>query len=223
MQFIFHKNSGEENIFLENKDFHYIFNVRRESKDIGAIFKFANLKDNTIYQYKLINLFKNKASFSLLDSTKNTQIPIKTHIIQAIIDNNEFEKILPILNELFVEKISLFYADFSQRKYKINIERLQNILINSSMQCGRISLMKIEIFNNLDSILENYSNIIALDFNAKLKNIDSINSFIIGPEGGFSKREKELLKECSCSINHPLIMRSHTASIFIASHKIKFN
>lgn len=261
MQFIYHKDCPNAEITLEGKDFHYIFGVRRESKQTGKTFKFTNLKDNRIYFYTLKEINKKMATFKIIDlegiiqdytnllDSKDPKLdskisnldfinpndlnaiilkaqkialnPPKTHIIQAIIDNNDFDKILPFLNELYVDKITLFYADFSQRNQKINLERLTNILINSSMQCGRLNLMKIEVFNNLDSVLEAYKNCFALDFGCEIiDNLKDKNSFIIGAEGGFSKRERELLKECSFSINHPLILKSQTASIFIASQKI---
>lgn len=219
MKFIYHENCGKEILSLEGREFHHIFNVRRARRNINESFNFANLKDSKIYYYKLLDLDKKIANFALLDSRIVVQQSPKTHIIQAVIENSEFDKTLPFLNELMVEKISLFYADFSQKNYKFNLQRLQSILINSCMQCGRLSLMEIEIFDSLDSILEVYKDAIALDFEAESCDLRAYNSFIIGAEGGFSKRERELLKN-RASITHPLILRSHTASIFVASIKI---
>lgn len=241
MQFIYDENAGQKSLILDEKQCHYIFGVRRLKAQGGEIFKFANLNDGKLYRYTFAEsaldsaISQNRvdfaqkgrksrtksATFHLLDSAIVAQNSPKTHIIQAVID--DFDKVLPFLNELFVEKITLFYADFSQKNIKINLERLNAILINSSMQCGRLSKMEIEIFNSLDDVLFAYSDAVALDFAPKAQNLGVFSRFIIGCEGGFSKRERELLKSrkiATSGINHPLILRAKTASILIASCRI---
>ena len=195
MRFLYHKDSGEKNIILDNEAFHYIFNVRRQKNDNLIL---ANMLDSRLYDYKILQVEKKR----------------------AIIDMNEFSKTLPYLNELFVEKITFFYSDFSQRNEKINTEKLHKILLNSSMQCGRLSIMKIEIMKNLNEVLNNYKDSMALDFNNNRIDIKKHNSFIIGPEGGFSKNERGLLKDRLFGINNPLVMRAKTASIFVAANRI---
>ncbi|WP_181881480.1 RsmE family RNA methyltransferase [Helicobacter sp. MIT 99-5507] len=217
MQFLYHKDSGEKNIILDNQAFHHVFNVRRQKDSILIL---ANMLDSKLYSYKILQVGKKQATLELIDSKSIKQNSPKTHIIQAIIDMNEFSKTLPYLNELFVEKITFFYSDFSQRNEKINIEKLHKILLNSSMQCGRLSIMKIEIMKNLNEVLNIYRDSIALDFNDNRINIKNHNSFIIGAEGGFSKNERELLKDRLFGIDNPLIMRAKTASIFVAANKI---
>lgn len=225
MRFIYDKNAGSANLSLDSKAFHHIFSVRRKNAQNalqnGEIFDFANLRDSAIHRYKIISVGKKSAEFELIDSAHIRQDSPKTHIIQSVI--SDFDKILPFLNELFVEKISLFYADFSQRNIKINLERLNAILISSSMQCGRLSKMQIEIFNSLDEVIRAYSDLVALDFDAPHDDLRNLNHFIIGAEGGFSQRERELFKDSkirAVSLNHSLILRSQSASIFVASQKI---
>ncbi|MBR7118149.1 MAG: 16S rRNA (uracil(1498)-N(3))-methyltransferase [Helicobacteraceae bacterium] len=217
MRFLYHKDSGEKNIILDNEAFHYIFNVRRQKNDNLIL---ANMLDSRLYDYKILQVEKKRAIIELIDSVFIDQNSPNTHIIQAIIDMNEFSKTLPYLNELFVEKITFFYSDFSQRNEKINTEKLHKILLNSSMQCGRLSIMKIEIMKNLNEVLNNYKDSMALDFNNNRIDIKKHNSFIIGPEGGFSKNERGLLKDRLFGINNPLVMRAKTASIFVAANRI---
>lgn len=246
MQFIYDENAGAKTLILDAKQNHYLFNVRRLKAQSGEIFKFANLKDGKLYRYKFAESSGKEskldsatrvkgaesrakstesraksATFHLLDSANITQNSPKTHIIQAIID--EFDKVLPALNELFVEKITLFYADFSQKNIRVNLERLNAILISSSMQCGRLRKMEIEILGSLDCVVEKYSDALALDFAPKARNLCDFKRFIIGPEGGFSPRERELLKARKIAIsgiNHPLILRTKTTSVFVASSRI---
>ena len=225
MRFIYDKNAGSANLLLDSKAFHHIFSVRRKnatkSLERGEIFDFANLCDSAIHRYKIISVGKKSAEFMLVDSTHIRQDSPKTHIIQAVI--SDFDKILPFLNELFVEKISLFYADFSQRNIRVNLERLDAILISSSMQCGRLSKMQIEIFNSLDEVIRTYGDLIALDFGAPHEDLRNLNRFIIGAEGGFSQRERKFFVDSkirAVSLNHSLILRAQSASIFVASQKI---
>lgn len=220
MQFIYHKNCGDSNIILDKDSIHHIFSVRREKYDIGDILKCVNLIDSKIYDYKLINKNKKEMLLEYVDSLTIQQKSPKTHIIQAIIDINEFSKILPSLNELFVKKITFFYSDFSQKNQKINIDRLTKIVINSCLQCGRMDLMDFEILPNLDLVLQTYNNAMALDFEGKTCDLKSFDSFIIGAEGGFSQRERKLLQNKTFSIDYPLILRSATASLCIAAKKI---
>lgn len=220
MQFIYHKNCGDSNITLNKDSIHHIFSVRREKYDIGAILKCVNLVDSTIYDYKLISKNKKEIVLECVDSVIIQQKSPKTHIIQAIIDINEFSKTLPSLNELFVKKITFFYSDFSQKNQKINIDRLTKIVINSCLQCGRMDLMDFEILPNLDLVLQTYNNAMAFDFEGKTCDIKSFDSFIIGAEGGFSQRERKLLQNRTFNIDYPLILRSVTASLCIAAKKI---
>ncbi|MGX2983017.1 16S rRNA (uracil(1498)-N(3))-methyltransferase [Helicobacter sp. 23-1045] len=221
MRFIYAKNAGQKQIILDSKQSHHLFIVRRLKAKRGEIFHFANLVDSALYRYEFAESNGKNAVFNLLDSANVAQKSPKTHIIQAIIA--DFDKVLPTLNELFVEKITLFYADFSQKNIRINLERLNAILINSSMQCGRLQKMEIEILTSLDEVLEKYSNALALDFCNNSQNLRDFERFIIGCEGGFSERERELFKNrriCVSGINHPLILRAQSASIFVASKKI---
>lgn len=220
MRFIYNAASGAESITLEGESFHHIFIVRREKREIGGILRFANLTDSNIYDYKITHIAKKSALLQRVKTTHITQDSPRTHIIQAIFDMGDFARILPTLNELFVEKITLFYGDFSQKNERVNTERLRKILINSCQQCGRLSLMEIEILGNLGEILARYPNAMALDLCDK--RVDSLPKvpIIIGTEGGFSKKEREMLTGRRFGIAHSLILRAQSAALFVASRAI---
>ncbi len=221
MRFIYDKNAGAQALNLESQSFHHIFNVRRQSALKSELFSFANLNDGRIYRYKLCEQSKKSALFSLQDFAQVTQDSPKTHIFQAVI--SDFDKILPFLNELFVEKITLFYADFSQKNLRVNLPRLDSIIVHSCEQCGRLDKMEVEVLDSLDCALQQYSDLVALDFCDGREDLGHLNRFVIGPEGGFSPRERELFqtsgKVRAVGLNHPLILRAQTASIFVAGIK----
>ena len=221
MQFLYHENSGNNELSLKDLDLHYVCNVRRFK--VGDVIKLSNMKNNILYSYR-INAKSKKEIFLSVESKTIIKIPLLgPHIIQSIIDPSEFYKILPLLNELMVSKITLFYADFSQKQFRFNTSRIEKILISSCMQCSRLHKMEIEFISNLDKVIELYPNALAFDFNCEVRNdiFKNYKSFIIGPEGGFSPRERKLLEGRCFSIDYNLILKSTTSSVFIASRSLK--
>ncbi len=93
-------------------------------------------------------------------------------------------------------------------------------MINSSSQCGRSSIIKLEECESLAKFLEKNPDSYMLDFSNKSIDVEveSINSLIIGCEGGFSKKERELFnQEKIVGFESNLILRSETAVISAAS------
>ena len=131
----------------------------------------------------------------------------------AIVEPSVIEKTLPSLNEMGVGKIIFVYSDFSQKNVRLDLARFERILINSSCQCGRNSIMQIEILSSTDELLQKYKNIALIDFGGK--NIDIFGAdeiAFIGPEGGFSQNEREKIKS-AYALNTPYILRSNSAII----------
>jgi len=137
------------------------------------------------------------------------------HIGWCKIDAKNIEKVLPSLNEIGVTKITFIECDRSQRNFKIKVDRLYKILINSNQQSGRLSLMDIDFCDSLDNFLQNYPNAKICDFGGKI--IDEYFEVgVVGCEGGFSTRERKLFKDI-VSFDTPLILRSESAVVSLAS------
>ena len=144
----------------------------------------------------------------------------KLHIGWCVIDPKTVEKYITSLNEMGVDKITFIYSDFSQKNFKINIDKLQKILINSSCQCGRSNIIKLEISKNLEQFVKENENVYFLDFsNTSITDKkDEIKTLVIGCEGGFSNKERETFnKDNIVGFNSNLILRSVTAIISAAS------
>ena len=96
---------------------------------------------------------------------------------------------------------------------------LSKILINSSQQCGRSTLMKLEICESLEVFLKQYPQTKILDFSEHtLESTTSVDTILIGTEGGFSHEERVLFnKENVLGLHSNLILRSETAAISVAS------
>ena len=219
MQYLYHKDSANPTLQLKGDEHRYIFKVRRHRK--GEVIPLRNLKDNNIYLYKIVYLDKKEAHL-ILEESKELIVKAKKrlHIGWCIIEPKNIEKVLPTLNEIGVASISFIYCQRSQKSFKLDFRRLEKILLNSSQQCGRSEIMKLEVFDNLDKFLEIYPNAKALNFSEnRLSNIKDIYSIVIGCEGGFSNNEMKLFDNSSIvGLDTPLILKSESAVCAIASN-----
>jgi len=215
MQFLYYPEA--KNILTLKGDEHkYLFKVRRIKKN--ELVKIRNLKDDYLYVYEIENINKKEAVLKLKEKIISPNKPYKFfHLGWCVIDPKNIEKTLPSLNETGVSKISFIYCDFSQKNFKLNLNRIEKILINSSQQCGRSDMMEIEILNSSQEFFEKYPEFIAVDFNGKeIQCNENYNKpFLIGPEGGFSEEERKYFK-ITVKLKS-FILRSETAACAISA------
>ncbi len=218
MQFIYHKEASRDTLILDIREFSHIFKVRRVKS--GQILFFRNFDDDMLYNYKIIGINKKEAILELT-SAKVLQIEAKKplHVGWCMIDPKIVERTLPFLNELGVFKISFVYCEFSQRNFKIDLKRINRILINSNQQCGRSSLMKIEILDSLKEFLTTYPKSKILDFSGNsIQDSEKFNSFLVGCEGGFSEQERKVIDiQNIIGLKNPMILRSETAVLTLCA------
>ncbi|WP_072679884.1 16S rRNA (uracil(1498)-N(3))-methyltransferase [Arcobacter sp. LA11] len=219
MQFTYHPQSSVDFLEIQEDTYKYLFKARRQK--ISDEIYFRNLDDKYIYLYKVIDIDKKKAICKLISKEeKIIENSKKLHLIWCIIDPKTIEKSLASLNELGVYKITFLYCDYSQKNFKINFDKLEKILINSSSQCGRSSIIKLDASSSLDEFLQNNNDVYALNFSSQLidEKKESITKLIIGCEGGFSKDEENKFdKEKIVGFKSNLILKSETAIISAAS------
>ena len=219
MQYTYHKNSGANSIEIEAELHKYLFKIRRH--DINESLYFRNLEDTNIYSYKVQNIDRRKTVLILQSFEEKIIEPKKElHIGWCKIDPKSIEKVIASLNELGVTKITFINCEFSQRKYTINYEKLEKLLINSSQQSGRSSIIELDEIESLDKFLENNPNSYMFNFSKNLidDKKDEINTIVIGCEGGFSSDEVDTFSsEKIVGIDSNLILRSETGVITIAS------
>ncbi|PUE65011.1 16S rRNA (uracil(1498)-N(3))-methyltransferase [Arcobacter caeni] len=215
MQFTYDEFCGSDIFEIKDEVYNYLIKARRHKIDDEIYFR--NLKDDNIYLYKINSIDKKKAYLNLV--SKEEKIVInekKLHLGWCVVDPKTVEKNITSLNEMGVNKITFIYADYSQKNFKINIEKLEKILINSSSQCGRSDIIKLEVSKSLENFIKENSDVYFLDFSTKMidDKKDEIKTLVIGCEGGFSKNEREKFnKENIVGFNSNLILRSETAII----------
>ncbi len=194
MQFIYDKNAKNELLKIEDENYNYIVKARRHKLD--DILDFRNLEDDFLYSYKISQIDKKSLFLNLLKKEeKIIENSKKIHLAWCVVDPKTIYENIASLNELGVDKITFVYSDFSQKNFKINFEKLEKILINSSSQCGRSSIIKLDIYKNIDTFIKDNPDTYFLDFSKT--SIDSkvldIKTLMIGTEGGFSKERENFL------------------------------
>jgi 16S rRNA (uracil1498-N3)-methyltransferase len=219
MQFTYDEFCGGNILEIKDEIYNYIIKARRHKIDDEIYFR--NLKDNNIYLYRVNNIDKKKALLDLISSEEKVLLNEKSlHLGWCIVDPKTIEKYITSLNEMGVDKITFIYSDYSQKNFKINIEKLEKILINSSCQCGRSNIIKLDICKNVETFIKENNDTYFLDFSEiSIDNKkDEIKTLIIGCEGGFSNKERETFnKDNIVGFNSNLILRSETAIISAAS------
>lgn len=219
MQFLYDIEAKKSILNVQNDNYKHIIKARRYK--IGDKVPFRNLIDKNIYYYEISFINKKSAILNLKFSEgKEVQEKKKLHIAWCVIDPKIILKQLPYLNELGVNKITFIFCDYSQKNFKLDLKKFEKVLINSSQQCGRSSIIKLETINSLDTFIEKNPDTYMLNFSQN--NIENhkkdIKTIIIGCEGGFSKNEINLLSTHKIvGFNTPLILKSQTAVISVAS------
>ena len=217
MQYLHHKEAGEESLLLKDDAHRYIFKVRRHRK--GESIALRNLQDETIYYYKIAQLDK-KEAYLLLENSETLAIKAKKklHIGWCVIDPKSIEKLLPTLNEIGVESITFIYCKRSQKSFKLDFTRFEKILLNSSQQSGRSEMMRLDVVESLELFVEQYPNSVALNFSDNfLENGSDIETIVVGCEGGFSDDEISMFdKEHTVGLDSPLILKSESAVCAVA-------
>lgn len=210
MQFLYNENAKDEVIELKGQEIKHLKARRKKS---GDLLNLRNLKDEFIYTYKIDSFERNNATLmKVKKEASNTQTSDLT-LAWAVVDAKVIEKTLPFLNEMGVKKIAFVYTEFSQKNFKLDFERMRRILINSCEQCGRSSLMELELHENLEDFTDSHEDFAVLDFGGGEFQKD-IKTIFVGPEGGFSENERELFKNQKVfSLKTSLILRSESAAV----------
>ncbi|WP_417331759.1 16S rRNA (uracil(1498)-N(3))-methyltransferase [Halarcobacter sp.] len=219
MQFTYHQEASQEFLTVDNETYKYLFKARRHKIEDEIYFR--NLDDKNIYLYKVIEISRKDARLELVSfEEKIVENDKKLHLAWCVVDPKTVEKNISSLNELGLEKITFIYCEYSQKNFKLNLEKLEKILLNSSSQCGRSSIIKLEICKSLDEFLSVNNNVYLLDFskqNIETKK-DEIETLLLGCEGGFSETERETFDtDKIVGFNSNLILRSETAAISAVS------
>ena len=212
------------NIIVLNKtDTHYLKNVMRCKKNDQI--NLFNENDQEFYS-KILEIKKYETILEIFESSTNTEIINNIYLIFSLVKKNKMDFIIQKATELGVRKIFPILTERSSIR-DINPSRMVAIAKEASEQSNRISIPEISNLMTIQELLEQWDkkrSILYADEILKInKNLTILNrknfvksSLLVGPEGGFSPEENDMLK--TYKYVFPIsfgetILRSDTAAI----------
>lgn len=233
--YVAENNWYEMEIMLTNEDVHHITKVMRQQVGDQLICNHPNgqAAKCTIQEIDEKQVIVRIDEWLEVDN----ELPINITIVQGLPKGNKLELIFQKGTELGATAFQLFEADRSiakwdSKKADNRYKRYYKIIKESSEQCHRNKMPELKQVDSLKNIIANsreYEHVLfGYEEEAKSKHSHTLGVtlqqvkhgdniiMVIGPEGGFSKEEVELLKANGAS---PVrlgkrILRTETASLY---------
>ena len=215
-------NKSDSDIILDEIDSKHLSKSLR--KKVGDIIRVTNGEGIEI-KGEIIRLGKN-IKVNVINRVKHKKKDLLIHIAMSPLKNqSRFEWFVEKSTEIGISEITPLITKFSEKK-KVNVSRLNKIVISSMKQSNQFYLPKVNQITSFDEFLKlnkDYKLIAHLKNNNRFnkKSIGNKDKIVvmIGPEGGFSKEEilkanKDKIKEISFGKNR---FRSETAGVFAVS------
>ena len=200
---------------------HQIFNVLR----LKAGDKISLIKEEKEYLCEIT-----KEGYKIIEEiTENREAPINLTLCLATLKKDKIEQVLQKATEVGVSSFIIFNGQnsvktFDNMSFNKCLPRYQKIIREACEQSGRIKEPTIEFISLKEIDFDKYNNILISDltgtpFQTVIKDRNSSYILVIGPEGGLSQEETELLKQKGGLIISygKRIMRSETASVVISA------
>ena len=219
------KISLKSPVKLEKKQVHYLINVMRKKID-DSILGFNSVNGEFLAKISEIN--KNTIIIDIIKKIRDVKIENDIWLLFAPVKKSPTEYIVQKATELGVSKIIPVITERTITK-NLNFKRMQDIAIESSEQCERITIPEVCAVEKLKDLIPNWDNDRIIFFcdetirNNNVVKIDlqnlstkSFGAILVGPEGGFSTnetnylREKKFIRPIDLG---PRILRSDTAVI----------
>ena len=162
---------------------------------------YASDGKGNLYRTRIASLSKKSVLTNIEETMFEPEPKIKKVLVfGAIKKRDRLEFAVEKAVELGAWEICVFNADHSERS-KINEERLQSIVLSAFKQSKRRWLPGVNYLSSLEEVFSHYSGFhpVMAHVDAKVQKPKPLenenNLLLVGPEGGFSKREIELAKE----------------------------
>ena len=227
MQRYFVKEKNNDNFILADSDIHHIKKVMRcKNND-----KIEVVYDKTVYLCNIDNI--DALTLRIIDSyEEDRESNIELTIAISLVQEQKFDLILQKLTELGVTSIiplkterSIVKIDNSKEEKKMH--RWETICKEASEQSHRVTIPTIHNIMTMKELLNHKKQINLIcslsdttkEVEEYLQNDVKNVLFVIGPEGGFSKKEEEFLIEngFQATTLGKRVLRVETAAIYVAS------
>jgi 16S rRNA (uracil1498-N3)-methyltransferase len=206
---------------LDKAQSHYIHKVMRIKE--GQNFSLFNQSGE--FEAKVENIIKGIVEFSVEKKLRSADNPTEIWLAFTPIKLNYLNLMIQKATELGVTRFMPLLSDRTVVR-NINEKRIKKIIVEASEQSNRLNLPTLDKLKNLEEFLkENIdTKILFGDLNSDNKKIDIKSDepicVLIGPEGDFSIKEREIIYKMKniipININKN-ILRSETAAISMIS------
>tara|TARA_Y100001936_G_scaffold229214_1_gene251130 strand:+ start:317 stop:934 length:618 start_codon:yes stop_codon:yes gene_type:complete len=189
---------------------------------------FSLFNSNGEWLAKIVEISNGIVGFSVIEKLRQQKVAKEIWLAFSPIKSNYFNFMIQKATELGVTKFIPIIFDRTIVR-KLNIERVEKIIIEATEQSNRINVPILEKPQNLKNFISNNSkkiDLIFADLNSSKKKLE-INKdankplcAIVGPEGDFSEQERELIlsfKDVKPVNINQNILRTETATISIIS------
>ena len=206
---------------LDKTQSHYIHKVMRIKE--GQNFSLFNQSGE--FEAKVENILKGIVEFSVEKKLRSADNPTEIWLAFTPIKLNYLNLMIQKATELGVTRFIPLLSDRTVVR-NINEKRIKKIIVEASEQSNRLNLPILDKLKNLEEFLKENIDITILfgDLNSKNKKIDIKRDeplcILIGPEGDFSIKEREIISKMKniIPINvNKNILRSETAAIAMIS------
>jgi len=210
-------------LILEKEDAHYLKNVMR-LREGDNVFLF-NSKDGE-FKGEIISSDKKNTKVKLISKIENINKPGKISLIFSLIKSSKLDYLIQKCTEVGVKSFVPVISEKSVVK-NFNIKRTEKIIKESCEQSNQLFLPTIHGVEKLEKKIKSFdknSIVFFADINSSNKKIDEVIKnnknrefyLLVGPEGDFSLKERDLLKSMNNCIPISLgqnILRSETAAV----------
>ncbi len=211
-------------VYLSKEDSYHLTQVLRRSVGEQLTVSFDDKK----YLGELIGIQDQRVCVRIESELESEKTLPTLVLCQGVVKGQKMEEILQHATEVGVDHFIPLHMDRSvsdiRKKYSKRKERYIKIIEEAAKQCRRVSMPTLGEIVTLDEFLKDavegqiivpYESQDSGDIMKLVdRNCETIY-YIIGPEGGFSPREVELLDEVKadfCTLG-PRILRAETAAI----------
>lgn len=203
-------------VYLNNARAHHLINVLRVKTGDEIMLLDGN---GLVGEGKIIELSKRDVKINCLNVYLKPRPSVEFTLGVGQLKKDAMDDVLKAACELGISKVLILNTEFSQN-YKLNLDRISKLLISGIEQSNNPFLPTIETIDidqiKWDGFRSVYLFTLNLDQSEAsiITSLDGSNLILIGPEGGFSRRDLDSIpseaKNNAIELNLP-IMRAPTA------------
>lgn len=221
MRAFFISDINKDNITYEvtGEDFVHFTKVLRGKKDSEVLL----LNGKGLVAHSIVEEVEKKKLIVKVNKFEEVSRLVKSQIALCVPKKDYLEDILKMVTEVGVEKIHLIVSDNTPWKFKYS-DRFDKIIKSALLQSNNAYLPDVVLYKSLNDFLRENEKVSIVSFMTEESGADrelTPECALIGPEGGFSISEIELIKGSKNVTIKKLpnpIMKSVTASIFALGH-----